>query len=108
MAAARLAARARRQAFFESDAVDQLLSMILELATEVWVVRERLYTLERAANQLGLPLVAAVEKYRFSEAETQELASMRQKMLAELTRNIGRTHRKTAKTFSDTALQRRS
>lgn len=100
--------RAKRQAFFESDELDQLLSMILELATEVWVIRERLFTLERAASQLGVPLAAAVENYSFTEADTRELDSMRQRMLAELMRNVGRPHRKTSKAFNKAERQRHS
>lgn len=93
----------RRQAFFDSEAIDQLLSMILELATELWVVRERLFTLERAAEQLGLPLGAAIKDYRFTAAESQELSLMRQRMLAELMRNIGRPHRKISRSFAKTS-----
>ena len=43
----------RRQSFFESDSIDQLVTMVLELAAEQWVLRERLFTVEKAADQLG-------------------------------------------------------
>jgi hypothetical protein len=100
MAAKSAAKPPRRQAFFESEALDQLLSMILELATELWVVRERLYTLERASAQLGIPLAEAVEAYKFSKAEAEELSALRQQMLGELMRNVGRPHKKTTRTFA--------
>ena len=83
----------RRQAFFESDSVDQLMSMVLELAAEQWVLRERLYTIERAADKLGLPLSTAVENYRFSEAEQTALADMRKTLIDNLMRTVNREHR---------------
>lgn len=83
----------KRQAFFESDAVDQLVSMVLELASEQWVMRERLYVLERAADRLGLKLREAVEAYRFDESERAELAQMRKTMIENLMRTVNREHR---------------
>lgn len=87
-------ASSRRQAFFEQDGVDQLVSMVLELATQVWVVRERLYYMERAAQNLGVPLVEAVSTYEPSAAEQAELASMRSRMLEDLFRTVGQEHRR--------------
>jgi len=79
-----------RQSFFESESIDQIVTMILELATEVWTVRERLYVLEHAADKLGIPLRKALEEYQYSEAEAAELTAMRQRMLKELLRTVGR------------------
>ena len=83
-----------RQAFFESEAVDQMLSMVLELATEHWVLRERLFLIERAADKLGLGLGAAVEAYRPDEAEQAKLAEMRKSMIDNLMRTVNREHRR--------------
>jgi hypothetical protein len=84
----------RRQAFFESDAVDQLVTMVLELAAEQWVLRERVYTIEKAAGSLGLKLSDAVERYRFSDAEQAELAAMRKTLIENLMRSVNREHRR--------------
>ena len=83
----------RRQAFFESDAVDRLVTMVLELAAEQWVLRERVYVIEKAAETLGLKLAGAVEGYRLSEAEKSELAAMRRTMIDNLMRSVNREHR---------------
>jgi hypothetical protein len=83
----------KRQAFFESDAVDQLMSMVLELAAEHWVLRERVFTIERAAERLGLELAAAVESYEFTEAEKATLGAMRKTMIDNLMRTVNRQHR---------------
>ncbi len=85
----------KRQAFFESDAVDQILSMVLELAAEQWVLRERVFVIECAAGTLGLNLGAAVENYRLSEAEQTTLAEMRKTMIDNLMRAVNREHRHT-------------
>ena len=79
----------RRQLFFENESVDQLVTMVLELATELWTIRERLFVLERAADNLGMPLRAAIEGYQLTESESAELAGMRQRMLTELLRTVG-------------------
>jgi hypothetical protein len=84
----------RRQAFFEDDAVDQLMTMVLELAAEQWVLRERVYTIEKAAGSLGLDLGAAVENYQFSDADKATLAAMRRTMIDNLMRSVNREHRR--------------
>lgn len=84
----------KRQAFFESDAVDQLVSMVLEVAAEQWVLRERVFVIERAMEKLGLSLSAAVEDYRLSEAEQATLAAMRKTMIDNLMRTVSREHRR--------------
>ena len=84
----------RRQSFFESDSVDQLMSMVLELAAEQWVLRERLFTIEKAADKLGLPLSAAVENHRFSETEQAQLAQMRKTLIDNFMRTVNREHRR--------------
>jgi hypothetical protein len=83
----------KRQAFFESDAVDQLMSMVLELAAEHWVLRERVFAIERAAERLGLELAAEVESYQFTEAEKEKLGAMRKTLIDNLMRTVNRPHR---------------
>jgi len=83
----------KRQAFFESDSVDQLMSMVLELAAEHWVLRERVFAIERAAERLGLELAATVESHQFTEAEQATLSAMRKAMIDNLMRTVNRPHR---------------
>jgi hypothetical protein len=87
-----LDAAAPRQQFFESDALDRLVTMFLELATELWTTRERLYVLEREAERLGLPLRAAIEAHAATSDEQAELAAMRRRMLENIMRTLGRSH----------------
>ncbi len=83
-----LAAAGRRQAFFKADGVDQLVSMVLELATELWTLRQRLYIAERAIEGQSRPLPELIEAYRLSPLEHAELEKMRTTMVRELFRTI--------------------
>lgn len=80
MAELPLDASGRRPAFFDKDGVDQLVSIVLELATDLWVVRERLFRVESAAESKGLPLRSLVESHALSPDEEAELAQMRARM----------------------------
>jgi hypothetical protein len=86
-------AAGRRPAFFAQDGVDQILTMVLELATELWVLRERVFVIEAVAAEHGLPLTTAVEGYALSEAQRAELAGMRAEMMNELFRTLNQDHR---------------
>jgi hypothetical protein len=88
-----LDAAGRRPAFFSEDGVDQILTMVLELATELWVLRERVYVIEAAAAEHGLPLKPAVETYTLSPEQRAELAGMRATMMDQLFRTLNRDSR---------------
>jgi hypothetical protein len=83
-------ASGKRPVFFEQDGVDQLVSMVLELATELWVVKERLYAVEAVADERGLNLRSGVEGWVANEAQATELAAMRARMLSDLFRTLNR------------------
>ena len=89
---------ARREAFFETDAIDQLVTMILEVATDHWVLRERVFFLEKAAEQLGLPLHQAIEAYKPSAEDQQLLAAQRKALIENIMRSVNRQHRRTMPT----------
>jgi hypothetical protein len=86
-------AQGRRPAFFTGDGVDQLVTMVLELATELWVLRERVFVIEAVAGRHGLPLRAEVDAYVLSEAERGALEGMRGTMMRQLFRTLNRDHR---------------
>ena len=86
-------ASGRRHAFFTQDGVDQLVSISLELAAELWTVRERLYVLECVMAEEGIPLRDKIEAYELNETERSELAETRTRMLNEIFRTLGREHR---------------
>ena len=45
-----LSHRGKRPRFFDASGTDELMSMVLELTAELWVVKKRLYLLERVAG----------------------------------------------------------
>jgi hypothetical protein len=52
--------------FFEAQGVDELVSICMTLAQELWVVKERLATVEAAAAKKGVLLDEEVEGYAFT------------------------------------------
>ena len=74
--------RGKRPRFFEAKGMDELMSMVLEVTTEVWVLKKRLYLLERVANNAGVSLTPEIENYDLSEAEITELDGLRAKLIA--------------------------
>ncbi len=57
-------AKGKRPQFFDDPAIDQMMTFIIELATEVSVVYDRLDTVERLLETKGTITKADVEAYR--------------------------------------------
>lgn len=55
--------RGRRPHFFPDPAMDQMMTFLLELTTEVAVLRERQDTMERLLERDGQVTQAAIEAY---------------------------------------------
>jgi hypothetical protein len=88
-----LDATGKRPAFFDQSGMDQLLSIVLELAADLWVVRERAFVLESVLQQQGIGARAAVESYRPTAEVRAELDAMRAEMTARMFRTLNRDHR---------------
>ena len=65
--------RGKRPRFFPGAGTDELVSMLLELSSELWTVKERLYALERAADDAGLDLTRRIEAWQPTDHEAGEL-----------------------------------
>ena len=61
-------AKGKRPQFFETDGVDEAMSMILVLASEFCTMRDRLDTVERIAERKGIILQDEIEKFEDDEA----------------------------------------
>jgi hypothetical protein len=85
-----LDAAGKRPTFFPEAGVDQLLSMVLELAAELWVVRERLYRAEAVAETKAPGFAGLVESTPLSPAQEAELTRMREAFTQNLFRSLGR------------------
>ena len=61
--------------FFPDPNVDRVLAVVMELAAEMYVLRERVSTLERLLERSGTLLPSELDPYQPTDAErTQRLA----------------------------------
>lgn len=56
-------ARGRRPAFFEDKALDAMVTMLLELTTELWVTKERMVALEAVLADTVPDLAERIEAW---------------------------------------------
>jgi len=80
--------RGKRPRFFEASGTDELMSMVLELTAELWVLKKRLYLLERVAGQSGLPLTSQIEAYEPDAGEAAELDERRRQLISTVLRSL--------------------
>lgn len=80
--------RGKRPRFFQASGTDELMSMVLELTAELWVVKKRLYLLERVAGQAGVPLTPQIEAYELDEGEVAELDERRRLLISTVLRSL--------------------
>lgn len=71
--------RGKQPRFFDVQGVDELVSITMGLAQELWAVKERLAAVE-ALGREGIS-AAAVEAYEFSEAERAALDRERREFI---------------------------
>lgn len=80
--------RGKRPRFFSTSGTDELMSMVLELTAELWVVKKRLYLLERVAGAAGVPLTPQIEAYELDEDEVAELDARRSLLISTVLRSL--------------------
>lgn len=71
--------RGKQPRFFDVQGVDELVSITMGLAQELWAVKERLAAVE-ALGKAGIS-TAAVEAYEFSEEERAALDRERREFI---------------------------
>jgi hypothetical protein len=77
-------ARGKRPQFYATPGLDQAMSMIMVLANELMVVRDRLDTVEQVAAGKGLVLDAEIEAYEPDQAVLERREARRQDFLDRL------------------------
>ena len=70
--------KGKKSTFFDDPAIDHVVSMLLALSSEVWSLRERVFVIEKVADEQGLNMAAAVEAYKLNPEDQQSLAAQRQ------------------------------
>ena len=76
--------RGKRPEFYDTAGVDQLFSMVMVLASELNVMRDRIDAHERVAREKGVDLAAAIDGLELDEDALQEREAWRQDFLNRL------------------------
>ncbi|MBS7669041.1 hypothetical protein [Croceicoccus gelatinilyticus] len=69
--------RGKRPTFFDTPGVDEAFSMIMTLAQETWVLRDRLDAAERVMAGHGIDLAGGIESLKLDEAALKEREAAR-------------------------------
>ena len=77
-------ARGKRPQFYATPGLDEAMSMVMVLANELSVVRDRLDTVEKVAAAKGLVLDAEIEAFEPDQATLEARELRRQDFLARL------------------------
>lgn len=78
----------KRARFFPEAGTDETVSMLMEMMSELWVLRERLYVLEKVAAEQGLELTDGIENWQPSEQDAEDLANARAQLIGNVTRSL--------------------
>jgi hypothetical protein len=70
--------------FFRDPAVDRVLGVVMELAAEVYVLRDRIHTLEQVLERNGVLRLADVESFEPSAAEREKRLAERDALVARI------------------------
>lgn len=77
-------ARGKRPGFYETPALDQMMSMIMVLAGEVSVLADHVDSIERVAAANGIDLAQGVATLELDQAALEARETRRQAMLERL------------------------
>jgi hypothetical protein len=81
-------AKGKRPAYFEDPAIDRTLSIVMAIAGEVSVLRERLDTVERLLDAKGTISRADIETYTPDRAAGIERAMLTKEYIARILRGV--------------------
>ena len=81
-------AKGKKPTFFADPQIDKLMAIVMALAGEVSVLRERLDTVERVAESKGLLLRQEIEAYRPTEPAAEEREEWRRQYLERILRVV--------------------
>ena len=76
------------QTFFDDPAIDRAVGMIMALAAELYLTRDRLRALERTLEGSGALAPGALDAYQPATAEAAALAADRDAFVASLLEHV--------------------
>ncbi len=65
--------RGEPQRFFDAQGVDELVSISMALAQEVWALKERMVVMEAVADHKGVVLADEIEKHQLTAEQQAKL-----------------------------------
>jgi len=77
-------AKGKRPQFSDTPGVDQVMSMVMVLASELCVVRDRLDAIERVASAKGLDLAAEIDRLPLDQVALEAREARRQGLFERL------------------------
>jgi hypothetical protein len=80
--------KGKRPSFFDESAVDQVVTMMLEMMAELWVVKERVYTLEKVLGEAGISAKEQIEACKLNADEVAELETARRTFVETIMRSL--------------------
>jgi len=83
-----MTSKGKRPSFFDDSAVDQIVTMMLEMMAELWVVKERVYTLEKVLGEAGIDAKEKIESCELSNDDVAELEGTRRKYVETIMRSL--------------------
>lgn len=81
-------AKGKRPSYLETPESERLLSMLMALASDVAVLRERLDTAERLLDEKGIVSRAEIESYRPSRQAAYERGMLHRELVNRLLRGV--------------------
>lgn len=81
-------AKGKKPIFFHDPQIDKMMGIVMALAGEVSVLRERLDTIERLVEQKGLFARQDIETYRPDPPATEERERWRAEYIARILRVV--------------------
>ncbi len=70
--------KGKRPAFYDTEGLDHMMSMVMTLASELTVLRDRVDAQERVAKAQGIDLAAGIEQLVLDEDALREREAWRQ------------------------------
>ncbi len=81
-------AKGKRPDYFADPATDKLLSMVMVLAQELAVTRDRLTTIERLIEENGLFEIAKIDNYTLSDDQVEQRSERHTAFISKLLRTV--------------------
>jgi hypothetical protein len=81
-------AKGKRPAYFDEPALDRILSILMAVAGEVWVLRERLDTVERLLEEKGSLTREDIESFVPDRETASERGALTREYVARILRGV--------------------